>query len=766
MTEMPGGVHCPQRRLDRCLYTCRQCGLRFTQYIQMRQHRIRRHSLECFANTVKLKRYRSWQTHGILRRTRQGRGVSSRVSNSTSDEITQGHDRMCELVLSPGSRDSGIDEASPSYRGDETNSDNSPVHHMTDIDVRKLPNNIGIASEQAYTSHDDANNEPDRESMASERDMAAADLTDIPCPDLVATLTCEQYGDVPRMPSASLLCDWELAQHDHSRDASLSAITMTTVHSEATCIAETTFHSSTTEPLLCLSGGSETCITTCDNNSADAYFSVQHLSSDTVKRSPLQSDASMVIGAHSCDEDSNTVSYGYDEGCGNLSDFDTETSDNAAPGCGESAVPCPSSFFDTVITGEPGNILVDVNGNAQCLVCPKHGCNDCKLCSEASYGHRVCNTNSMAMLPLTNGVDPQLPACSESDLSLVQSQELQCAGDALMPSHALSGIDSFSCVGDSSSIRLADLGQDLLASASNAALPQLECFQFDDRDAWMSHDEDSAPTAVPMFYIGENSDSATTSNDHPQIEFDSMQATKGSDEGQSRTGFVNEFCKFLKRRNTKPLTRCASISHVKNKHVTKPLTRCASISHVKNKHVTEVDDEYSPVNKSRHSCADSESYNLRPKRRKSTQCDCCMVSESAETFRAKTFVRYQLQVNSLRQKVVQLFEVLFPHLEYPHKFSPDSPTVETLMDKVMAIVEDRDPAVHPKKDLASGGHCWVVLCRSPSRCLRLLRRKVRHMLEVLLPDLKSDGSFERQSIGVEQLLQEVIASNLANPKTT
>ena len=761
MTEMPlGGVDSRQHRLDRCQYKCHQCGLRFTQYIQMRQHRIRQHGLECFANTVKLKRYRSWQAHGFVRRTRRGRGVSSRVSDSTRDEITQGHDRMCDLVLSPGSRDSGIDESSPPYRGDETNSDNSPEHHMTEDDIHSLPNNVRDVNKHAYcTDHDVANNEPDSDSeisacMASQRDMAAADLSDIPCPDLVATLTCQQYGDVS---SASLLCDWELAQHDHSRDASFSAITTTTVHSGATYTDETTFLSSTTEPLLSLSGGNETCITTtCDNDSADAYFNVQHLSSETAEISPLgdslpgnspgQSDPSMVIGEHSCDEDSNTVSYGYDEGCGNLSDFDAETSDNVAPGCSEAAVPCRSSFFDTVVTEEPGSILVDVNGNAQCLLCPKHGCNDCKLCSEASYGHGVCNTNSIAMLPLINGIDPQLPACSESDLSLVQSQELQCAGDALMPSHALSGMDSFSCVGDSSSIRMADLGQDLLASASNAALPQLECFQFDDRDAWMSHDEDSAPTPVPMFYIGDNSDSATTSNCHPQAEFDSVQAnTTRSDEGQSRTGFVNEFRKFLQQRNTKPLSRCASINHIKNKHV------------------TELDDECSsPVSQRRHSCA--ESYNLRPKRRKSTQCDCCMVSESAETFRAKTFVRYQLQVNSLRQKVVQLFEVLFPHLEYPHRFSSDSPAVETLMDNVMAIVEDRDP--RPCKREASDTQCWVVLCKSPSRCLRRLRRKVRHMLEVLLPDLKSDGAFQRQSIGVEQLLQEVIASNLAMAKTT
>jgi len=142
---------------------------------------------------------------------------------------------------------------------------------------------------------------------------------------------------------------------------------------------------------------------------------------------------------------------------------------------------------------------------------------------------------------------------------------------------------------------------------------------------------------------------------------------------------------------------------------------------------------------------------------------CDQPSESAKPFHATAFIKNQLLVNSLRQKVVQLFNVLFPDLEYPQKFSPDSPAVEILMDKVVAIVQDRDPVTAtqaPKRAVAGSDDCYIVLCKSPQQCLKQLRRKVCRMLQVLLPDLKFDGTFECQSAGAEQLLQEVIDSNL------
>ena len=785
---MQRGVHCPRRHLNRFQYTCPQCGLRFMQHVHLNQHRIRRHGLYCFTNTVKLKPFRSSQTASqrFFRRIHKGKEVSASVTSDTCDEVEQGHSGMCEHVRSPGSRDSGIDESSPSCRGDETNSDVSPVHHLTEAEIQKLPNNIDIISKSAHTSRSFANYEQDFDSelfgcITNQYDAAIAGLSNsfVPSPNLVTTLAYEQYEDVNQCES--LLCDGDLTQHGQKGGASFGAIAMASVRSASADTGVPWLHDSRTEPCsaMSVSGGNKTCIAACDIDNGVAGSDLCHAhqpQSQGMDKSPSgdcllgdsagMSGAGMVTEHISEDDDSQTVSYEYDEGCGHLSDFDTETSDNAIAGCSKIEVPCQTSFFATVVIAHQDkaldNILLDVNGNGQCHLCPKHSSTDCKICNEASYRESIgsLNTSSIALLPLINGDDPQLSACPESELNLVQSQELQCSSDTLMPPQMLPGIDSFSCVGDSSSIRMVDLGHDLLASSSSAALPQLECFQFDDRDAWMSNDEDSAPAAVPMFYIGDNAESPSTSSDHRQDEIatvgvDSVQTTKGtetvSDDEHSSASFASEFFRFLKQRETKRLTRSVSISHVRNKLK------------------TELKDEYSPVLNRRDSCF--ESYNLRPKRRNSTQCECCMCdrpSEPAKPFRANTFIKSQLQVNSLRRKVVQLFDILFPDLEYPQRFSPDSPAVETLMDKVMAVVQDHEPTSavpRPRRTITSSGECRVVLCKSPLQCLRRLRRKVCRMLQVLLPDLKFDGTFECQSVCAEQLLQEVIASNLANPKT-
>ena len=695
--------------------------------------------------------------------------------------VNEGHKVMCEPVRSPGSRDSGIAESSPSCRGDETNGDVSPVHHIMEEALHTLPNNINVFVQNAHTSRDIANSEKDVDSdfvgwVTSQSDVAMLgfDESVVPCPELVSKIACEQYEDGNQLQTASMLCDTELTHCGQNETISVSQanpMTLPSVHSGATDTDVTGIHGSRTEPcsvtsLSQTSGWNKSFVAACENGVVEPDMPCEYRPQETAESPPgdhllekgavsaASSGADLVRGSD--DENSQTVSYEYADGCSHLSDFDTETSDKAVVDGDKVEAPSQTSFFAVVTTGEQqkarllDNILLDVNGNGQCLLCPKHSSADCKMCSDANYRESIGSftTSSMAMLPLINGDDPKLSACPDSDLNFVQSQELQCSSDVLMPTQAMSGIEGFSCVGDSSNVRMVDLEHDLLASGSNAALPQLECFQFDDRDAWMNNEEDSTPPPAPMFYIGDNADSSMSSDYQDDVHgasVDSTQPTKNTDNEQRSTSFASEFYRFLKQRETKRITRSVSISHVRSK-------------------LKEKDRDYSPWIKRRHSCY--ESYNLRPKRRKPSQCECCMCdepSEPAKPFHATAFVKNQLLVNSLRQKVVQLFDVLFPDLEYPQKFSPDSPAVEILMDKVMAIVQDRDPVSAtqaPKKAVTDNDDCYIVLCKSPQQCLKQLRRKVCRMLQVLLPDLKFDGSFERQSAGAEQLLQEVIDSNL------
>ena len=152
-------------------------------------------------------------------------------------------------------------------------------------------------------------------------------------------------------------------------------------------------------------------------------------------------------------------------------------------------------------------------------------------------------------------------------------------------------------------------------------------------------------------------------------------------------------------------------------------------------------------------------------------CDLCVNSDiddfeqqgkvTCSGFNTSLFIEDQEKVVFLRHKVVELFHVLFPMLQYPACFSVDTPQVEVLMDQVISVIRDEDvhsPITVQKND-DDLMDVDVVVCKSPRHCLSNIQRKVVRILEALLPELELENNFDCHTDKVEDLLVEVIAIN-------
>jgi hypothetical protein len=115
----------------------------------------------------------------------------------------------------------------------------------------------------------------------------------------------------------------------------------------------------------------------------------------------------------------------------------------------------------------------------------------------------------------------------------------------------------------------------------------------------------------------------------------------------------------------------------------------------------------------------------------------------------------------LRHLICELIAVVFPQINYPPRFNPDTHSVEALVEQIISAITDKDIVfgLPQPEGGASPFDVKVVLCKTPHDCLAHLRRRIVYLLEVLLPDLEITKDFDRNSRRVEKLVTEVIARN-------
>jgi len=259
-------------------------------------------------------------------------------------------------------------------------------------------------------------------------------------------------------------------------------------------------------------------------------------------------------------------------------------------------------------------------------------------------------------------------------------------------------------------------------------------------------------------------------------------------EGPKANNFLSEFAKFVQRMEQQKLQESAMEDEsceerteetvppepVKKKRGRKKKIKTSSQVKAELWKGTSLSDAMLPSQ-----CGDGEGdakYALRPKRKMSyeqmleldieestapsmAQTPAKRAKYADNTAELKRWQHFSLQLVRLRHKICRLFKVLFPRLVYPVRFSRDTHVVEELMDQVMSAATDSDFEEKAVSACMCPREMKLVLCKDPKLCLQHVRRKVCHLLKVLLPDLKFESNFDKTGKAVDQLLRKVIDSN-------